>query len=67
MDHRLAESLTRKRDIKQFRQTCKEAGLTTQERFAASEALHAEKEASGIQAHMTYSELLAWLRQWRER
>jgi hypothetical protein len=38
--------MTRKRDIKQFRQACKEAGPTIQERYAAGEALHAEKESS---------------------
>jgi hypothetical protein len=59
--------VTRKRDIKQFRQACKEVGLTAKERFTASETLHAEKKASGAQAHMSYGELLAWLRQWRER
>ncbi len=59
--------MTRKRDIKQFRQACKEAGLTIQERYAASEALHTEKESSGVQAHMSYGELLAWLRQWKQR
>jgi hypothetical protein len=32
-------------DIKQFRQACKEAGLTVQKRFGASEALHAEKDS----------------------
>ncbi len=59
--------MTRKRDIKQFRQACKEAGLTVEERYAASEALHAEKESSGEQRHMTYGELLDWLRQWKQR
>jgi hypothetical protein len=59
--------LAKKEDIKQFRQACKEAGLTTQERYEASEALHAEKEASGMQGHMSYGELLAWLRQWKQR
>lgn len=59
--------MTRKRDIKQFRQACKEAGLTVQERYAASEAFHAEKESSGVQAHMSYGELLDWLRQWKQR
>jgi hypothetical protein len=54
-----------KRDIKQFRQACKEAGLTVQERREASEALHAEKQAGSVQADMSYGELLAWLRQWR--
>jgi hypothetical protein len=57
--------VTRKRDIKQFRQACKEVGLTAQERYEASEALHAEKEGSGVQQHMTYSDLLTWLRQWK--
>ena len=60
--------MTRKRDIKQFRQACKEAGLTAQERYMASQALHAEKESSGVQAHhMSYGELLVWLRQWKQR
>jgi hypothetical protein len=30
--------MTRKRDIKQFRQACKEAGLTVRERYEASQA-----------------------------
>jgi hypothetical protein len=55
----------RKRDIKQFRQACKEAGLTARERFEASEALHAEKKSGSVQADMSYGELLDWLRQWR--
>lgn len=59
--------VTRKRDIKQFRQACKEVSLTVQERYEASEALHAEKESAGVQAHMSYGDLLAWLRQWRQR
>jgi hypothetical protein len=59
--------VTRKRDIKQFRQACKEVGLTAQERYAASEALHTEKDSSGMPEHMDYGELLAWLRQWRQR
>ena len=60
-------SVTRKRDIKQFRQACKEVGLTAQERYAASEALHTEKDSSGVREHLSYGELLAWLRQWRRR
>ena len=59
--------MTRKRDIKQFRQACKEVGLTVQERYAASEALHAEKKSTGVQEHMTHGELLAWPRQWKRR
>ena len=57
--------MSRKHDIKQFRQACKEAGLSVQERYEASEALHAEKATGGAQAHMGYRELLAWLRQWK--
>jgi hypothetical protein len=60
-------AVTRKRDIKQFRQACREVGLTVQERYEASQALHAEKESASVQAHMSYGELVAWLRQWRQR
>jgi hypothetical protein len=59
--------MARKRDVKQFRQACKEIGLTPRERYEASEEFHAEKEESGVQVHMSYSELLAWLRQWKHR
>lgn len=58
--------MSRKRDIKQFRQACKEAGLSVRERYEASHALHAEKETDGGQDDMSYGELLAWLRQWKE-
>ena len=58
--------MTRKRDIKQFRQACREFGFTAEQRYEASEALHAEKEASGERAHMSYQELIAWLQQWIE-
>jgi hypothetical protein len=57
--------MSRKRDIKQFRQACKEAGLTVRERYEASEALHAEKQSGNAQGDMSYGELLAWLRQWK--
>jgi hypothetical protein len=58
--------MPRKRDIKQFRQACKEAGLTVSERYEASQALHADKESSGSgQRDMNYGELLAWLREWK--
>ena len=57
--------MSRKRDIKQFRQACKEAGLTARERREASEALHAEKQGGHVQRDMSYGELLDWLRQWR--
>lgn len=54
-----------KRDIKQFRQACKEAGLTARERYEASATLHAEKKSRSVHADMSYGELLDWLRQWR--
>jgi hypothetical protein len=57
--------VSRKRDIKQFRQACKEVGLTARERYEASEALHSEKQSGSVQRDMSYGELLAWLRQWR--
>lgn len=57
--------MNRKRDIKQFRQACREAGLTIDERYEASEALHAEKDAGGGHEDMRYPALVAWLRQWR--
>lgn len=59
--------MTRKRDIKQFRQACREVGLTVEERHAASEALHAEKETAGKAEHMSYGDLLVWLRQWKQQ
>lgn len=59
--------MARKRDIKQFRQACRELRLTAVERYEASQALHAEKGAEGIRDHMSYGELLAWLRQWKQR
>jgi hypothetical protein len=58
--------MTRKRDIKQFRQACKEVGLTVNERYEASQALHPDKESGGSgQQDMSYGELLAWLRAWK--
>jgi hypothetical protein len=59
--------VARKREIKQFRQASKELGLSAEERYLASEALHAEKGTTGDRKHMSYQELLTWLRQWRER
>jgi hypothetical protein len=59
--------VARKRDVKQFRQACREAGLTPHERYEASESLHAEKQASGQTEHMSYEQPVAWLREWRER
>jgi hypothetical protein len=58
--------MTRKRDIKQFRQACKEVGLSAIERYEASRAIHTEKESSGAREHMSYGELLAWLQEWTD-
>jgi hypothetical protein len=58
--------MTRKRDIKQFRQACKEVGLSAIERYEASQALHAEKGSSGMREHVGYGELLAWLQEWTD-
>ncbi len=57
--------MSHKHDVKQFRQACREAGLTVSERYEASDALHAEKDSGDVQADMTYRELLNWLQQWR--
>jgi len=43
--------VTRKRDIKQFRQACKEVGLSARERFEASKASHVEKRSGGLRRH----------------
>jgi hypothetical protein len=55
-----------KRDIKQFRQAAKELGLSDEERYAARDDLHAEKESGRRRDHMDYGDLLTWLRQWKE-
>ncbi len=46
--------MSRKRDIKQFRQACKEVELSHQERYEASEAFHAEKASGNVQANVSY-------------
>jgi hypothetical protein len=56
--------MSHKHDVKQFRQACREAGLTVSERYEASDALHAEKASGDVQADMSYGELLNWLQQW---
>ncbi len=66
-DRYAAPLVARKRDVKQSRQACKEVGLTTRERYEASEALHAEKDSAGRKAHMSYGDLVAWLRGWKRR
>jgi hypothetical protein len=58
--------MARKRDVKQFRQACREVGLTARERYEASEALHSAKRSSGVSEHVSYQELVEWLREWKE-
>jgi len=58
--------VARKGDIKQFRQACSGLGMSAQERHHASIDLHAEKKNSGNREHMTYGDLLRWLRQWKD-
>lgn len=40
--------------------------MSARERREASIALHAYKEPAGMRGHMSYGDLLAWLRQWKE-
>jgi hypothetical protein len=40
--------------------------MSAQERREASIDLHAYKQSSGIRGHMSYGDLLDWLRQWKE-
>jgi hypothetical protein len=58
--------MTKKQDIKQFRHACREVGLSATQRYEASQALHTEKESTGVREHLSYGELLAWLREWVE-
>lgn len=57
--------MARKHDLQEFRQACNEVGLSKEERYEASEALHREKQSSG-QPDRAYGELLDWLRQWKD-
>ncbi len=58
-------SVARKRDVKQFRQACREAGLIDSDRRAASDDFHAEKASLGSREDIEYGELVAWLREWK--
>jgi hypothetical protein len=57
--------VARKREIKQFRQACTEVGLTKEERWEAGEALEDDKGAFGEKEHLSYQQLIAWLREWK--
>jgi hypothetical protein len=55
-----------RRDVSQFKQACKQAGIGEPEINQASEDLHAEKRASGERGHWPYGKLINWLRDWKE-
>jgi hypothetical protein len=57
--------VARKRDVKQFRQACREAGLIDSERRAASDDFHAEKDKEGRREDLSYGELVTRLREWK--
>jgi len=55
-----------RRDVNQWRQACKEVGLTKPERKQATKDFHMEKEEFGERRHMPYGNLIIWLREWRD-
>jgi hypothetical protein len=54
------------RDVQQWKQACREAGLDDKEREIATREFHAEKKASGEKDHWPYRKLINWLREWKE-
>jgi hypothetical protein len=54
------------RDVRQWKQACREAGIPEPERNQAAKDFHAEKEAFGERRHLPYGDLINWLRDWRE-
>jgi hypothetical protein len=54
-----------KRDIKHFKQACNQVGMERPERYLARKAFHAAKARGEISPHMSYGDLMAWLRAWR--
>jgi hypothetical protein len=55
-----------KRDVKQWKQACREIGLTPDEQRQAKRDFHADKRASGDRDHRSYGNLIIWLQDWRE-
>ncbi len=41
--------------------------MSARERRKASIDLHTHKQTAGMRGHMSYGDLLAWLRQWKEK
>lgn len=54
------------RDVKQWKQACREAGVERPERKLAAADFHAEKRASSERGHWSYGNLIIWLRDWKE-
>jgi hypothetical protein len=58
--------MTPARDVKQWKQACRQLGIVGEDKDQASEDFHAEKRASGESGHWPYGKLINWLRNWRE-
>ncbi|HZJ29733.1 MAG TPA: hypothetical protein VFD37_07080 [Solirubrobacterales bacterium] len=56
----------RKRDVKQYREACSIAKLSTAERHEASADLHDYKQRVAGQKDFTFNELVTWLQEWRD-
>lgn len=55
----------RKRDNKQFRDACREAGIRADvNRRKARDDLHRYKREIARREHFSYSELVEWLKEW---
>jgi hypothetical protein len=54
-----------KRDIKQFKQACRQIGIERRQRYRASDDFHEAKDRRELPPHMSYAQLVAWLREWR--
>jgi hypothetical protein len=54
-----------KRDIKQFKQACREARVVRDQRHRASDDFHAAKRRGELPEHIRYGDMVSWLREWR--
>jgi hypothetical protein len=54
------------REVKQWKQACREVGIEEEDRDRAADDFHAEKRASGERGHRSYGNLIIWLRDWKE-
>lgn len=55
----------RKHDHKQFSDACAEAGIDKDDRIRLKLEFHEYKRQIGRREHLTYQELVEWLREWR--